>query len=141
IAPGPYQPIIPINTVLEWDDEHPKSMSRKQILSLAEKLALKWLANTDCNKLFNVSGKGPDPSQVLRSLISSGTYSSSKGEIRLYAGNAGANAVDGVTYPNVSLTSLALGADIFINTGTFSLDDGSFSATEGAMTIIHELGH
>jgi len=58
--PGWYQPTGPIHTVAEYDDEHPKAMSSKQILSQAEKLATKWLADSDCRKLFNVSGEGPE---------------------------------------------------------------------------------
>ena len=115
-----------------------------RILALAEELAAKWLENGDCNKLFDVSGQGSDPGQVLKSLTNSGSFNSGTSEIRLFALNLGSVGVDGVTLPNLSLSTFgALGADIFINTGVFSLydDGGSGSVTNAAATILHELGH
>jgi hypothetical protein len=105
LAPGPYRSTTPVHTVAEYDADHPKPLSLKQILSQAEKLATKWLANSDCNKLFNVSGEDPDPAQVMKSLASSGSYSSGTSEVRLFSINIGPIGLDGVTYPNLSVTS------------------------------------
>jgi RHS repeat-associated protein len=82
----------------------PPSVTGRQILARGEQLAKQWLRNFSCAKLFDLSGSGFDPTQVLSSLIASGTYNG--GQIRLFVLPLPTTSLGGFTYANVSLSGI-----------------------------------
>ncbi len=124
--------------------------TNQQILASAERLAMKWLANEDCKGLFGSFGSGFDPTSVMNSLASFGSYTSGTGsKIRLFSGDFQMTIFEGLTLPNVSwplqgdALYFAVGADIFVNTGAISVFGGNAQAatTDYAEALIEELGH
>jgi RHS repeat-associated protein len=133
---GPvHQPPSPL------DPPRPGFLTGRQLIMGAERLALKWLNDEDCAKLFDASGSGFDPVQVLSSLVNSGQYTQPKaGVIRLYSFQFVWSGLGGITTPNISLDAYR-GADIFINTTVDRSLDSATQIENTAATLIEELGH
>jgi hypothetical protein len=117
-----------------------------QILSNAEQIAKQWLQNPSCQKLFG-SGLG-NPSNVLNTLLSTGSFSSGFHQINFTALGFGYTGEDGLTLPQfspfaISLfgglgTYLGLGAQIYINTSAIPTYKASGAPVEFAEAILEE---
>ena len=126
---------------LQMNDVHPRPtpLSARQIASKSAELAKKWLKDKDCKGLFNLSGNGYDPTQVLSSLTSSGVFISGLNVITLSSFPFGSTKLEGFTLR--SINPLLPGADIFFNTTFDDRLDSSDLVVNAAATYIEELGH
>ena len=116
-----------------------------QILSTAERLAVKWLQNPDCQKLFG-GGLG-DPSKVLQSLIDNGSFG---GVIAITTTNipfVSSTSLGGFTVPvplQIGGLLVGVGALIDINSNIPSEPgnvEGTNAVDDVAETFIEKLGH
>jgi RHS repeat-associated protein len=107
-------------------------------VTAGKELAAQWLKTPSCANLFNTSGNGFNPQQVLMSLTTGGgSFTGPLGnQVRLFSFSypVPSAVVGGFTYPNTTLNGL-IGADIFLNTNI------NTSVDEEAETILEELGH
>jgi RHS repeat-associated protein len=117
-----------------------------QVLSNGEQLALKWLQNPNCQKLFG-AGLG-NPENVLQSLISNGSFGGVIALTTTYIPFVSSTTLGGVTVP-VPLQAgggvlTGIGALIDINSNVPSAPGGVLATNaidDVAETLIEELGH